>query len=126
MTPIGIFRNCFFLEFFVFLHRYFYLFNENSFDETGKYDVTATMQYISKQTGRYKMSVICHCAGCSSLFIALVTYPQLNDQCEVVVSIAPSVRLGYYRAPFLRHFIFRFYEPVKVFIKLHHNFFSTI
>lgn len=80
----------------------------------GKEDVTASMLFILQETRRDKMSIICHGFGCTMYLIAAVSNPQINSQSEVVIAIAPTVRMANIKQPFIKHFVVPFYEPIKV------------
>ena len=41
------------------------------FDEIGKYDVPAMINYILNTTGRQKLSYIGHSMGCATFYIAM-------------------------------------------------------
>ena len=69
------------------------------FDEIGKYDVPAMINYILNTTGRQKLSYIGHSMGCATFYIAMITYPKLNDKIDVMMAMAPAVTVANGRSP---------------------------
>lgn len=51
----------------------------------GKYDIPATINYILAQSGRDKLIYCGQSMGGAIFFIAMITYPELNDKIEMMV-----------------------------------------
>ena len=69
------------------------------FDEIGKYDVPAMINYILNQTGRQKLSYVGHSLGSATFFIAMITHPELNNKIDVMMALAPAAALANMRSP---------------------------
>lgn len=67
------------------------VFRAVSWDEMGKYDIPAVVDYVLEATGQEQLSYVCHSLGCGSLFIGAVERPPLNGLVDVAVALAPSV-----------------------------------
>lgn len=61
-----------------------------SFDEIGKYDIPAVIQYVLSKTGRSSLSYIGHSMGAGTFFIAMTHKPELNAKIDVMISFAPA------------------------------------
>lgn len=66
----------------------------NRYDEIGKHDVPAMINYILKQTGYQKLSYVGHSMGCAVFFIAMITHPELNSKIDVMMAMAPGVAVA--------------------------------
>jgi len=65
-----------------------------SFYELGKYDLTANVDYIRKQTGFDKITYMGHSQGTSQMFSALSeNHGSMNDKIDTFVAMAPIVNL---------------------------------
>lgn len=56
-----------------------------SWDELGKYDIPAVIDYILLKTGQSKLSYVGHSLGCGMFFITMVTRPEYNSKIEMMV-----------------------------------------
>lgn len=54
-------------------------------DEIGRYDLPAAINYVLTTTGQAKLSYIGHSLGSGSFFIAMITHPELNSKIEIMV-----------------------------------------
>lgn len=77
-----------------------------SWTEMGKYDVTASINYILNVTEHEKLSYVGHSLGCTLFYIAMIEQPQYNDKIDVMISLAPSTSLAN-----LDNFLFNLIAP---------------
>lgn len=63
-------------------------------DEVGRYDVPASINYILLKTGRDKLSYIGHSMGCGVFFIAMLTHPELQGKVEMMAALAPATSMA--------------------------------
>lgn len=54
-------------------------------DEIGKYDIPAVINYILDKTSLTKLIYTSHSMGGAVFFIAMITHPELNDKIEMMV-----------------------------------------
>lgn len=59
----------------------------DSWDEMGKYDVPATINYVLRMTGRSKLSYLGYSLGSTTYFIAMITHPELNSKVDMMVCL---------------------------------------
>ncbi|XP_046651809.1 lipase member K-like [Daphnia pulicaria] len=96
-----------------------------SFDEMGKYDIPAVINYVLAKTGRNTMSYIGHSMGCAMFFIGMSLRPELNAKIDVMIGLAPASSVAEsqtglrFQAPFVNLLVnlfrilgVRIYEPV--------------
>jgi len=77
-----------------------------SWDELGRYDIPASVDYILKRTQQKKLTYVGYSLGCALFFISAVDHPQLNDQIEMMIGLGPTSRVTQL------HNIFRFIAPL--------------
>lgn len=65
-----------------------------SFDENGNYDLTATIDFISKKTGTPKVNFIGHSQGTTDFFVMNSLKPEYNDKIAVSIHLAPVAWLA--------------------------------
>jgi lysosomal acid lipase/cholesteryl ester hydrolase len=66
-----------------------------SFEEIGLYDYKANVEYILKQTGKEKLSIIAHSQGTTSLFFALIQdLPYYKSKLNHFIALAPVTKLA--------------------------------
>ena len=81
-------------------------------DEMGRYDISANIEYILKTTGEEKIAYVGHSLGCTLFYIAMIEHPHLNDKIEIMFSLAPTTSVAnlsnflVIMAPFI--------EPIRV------------
>lgn len=79
---------------------------EFSFDEMGKYDLPAMIDFALNVTGQKQLYYIGHSQGTTSMFAALSENPELNQKIKLFIALAPVTTLGHittgirYLAPF--------------------------
>ena len=56
----------------------------------GIYDTPAVIEYIRTKTGQRKLIYIGYSLGAAVFFIAMIKHPELNDQIEMMIALAPS------------------------------------
>lgn len=62
-----------------------YAIYEGRWDEIGKYDIPAVINYILTETGLSKLIYTGHSLGGAFFFIAMITNPELRDKIEMMV-----------------------------------------
>jgi len=88
---------------------------DHSWDEMGRYDISANIEYILKTTGEEKIAYVGHSLGCTLFYIAMIEHPHLNDKIEIMFSLAPTTSVAnlsnflVIMAPFI--------EPIRLFLK---------
>ncbi|XP_023947435.2 gastric triacylglycerol lipase-like [Bicyclus anynana] len=74
-----------------------------SFDEIGRYDVPATINYILKYTGEDKVNFIGFSQGATSLLISCSERPRYCDsKVNVFLGLAPAVKISNMKSTLLR------------------------
>ncbi|KZS21232.1 Lipase-like protein [Daphnia magna] len=73
-----------------------------SWDEMGKFDIPAVLDFILSKTKRDKLIYIGHSMGCSMLFVAISTFPQLASKIEMMFAFAPATSLARATSPVIR------------------------
>ena len=67
-----------------------------SWDELGKYDLPATLDFIKGKTGFPKIKYVCHSQGCTMLFALAFERPDyINENIDLVSAFAPAVHAYY-------------------------------
>lgn len=98
---------------------------EYSFNEIGRYDLPAIIDYIIAATNRPSMHYIGHSQGCTSFFIMMDYRPEYNAKIASMHALAPAVFIGesmivprpiVYRAEEIRvsifwYIVFVYYTP---------------
>lgn len=74
----------------------------HSWDEMGKHDIPAVLNFILAKTGRDKLIYIGYSMGCSMFFVAMSTHPELKAKIELMVGLAPAVSLAHMISPAIR------------------------
>jgi len=67
---------------------------EYSWDEMGRYDIPANIDYILETTGEEKLIYVGHSLGCTLFYIAMIEHPHLNDKIENMISLAPTTSVA--------------------------------
>jgi len=65
-----------------------------SFDEMGKYDVPAIVDYILAETNHTALTWLGHSQGTAEVFAALSSQPSLNDKINLFIGLAPVTYVG--------------------------------
>lgn len=65
-----------------------------SWHEMGLYDIPATVNYTTNQTGQDNVTLICYSQGCSAAFVAGIYNPNITDQIKFTSAMAPGVYMG--------------------------------
>ena len=66
-------------------------FIELSWDEIGKYDVPATINYVLGKTGKSKLSYIGYSLGSTTYFISMIARPEMNSKVDIMVCFVFSL-----------------------------------
>ena len=90
------------------LHFYFML----SWDEMGKYDIPAAVDFILGETKREKLFYIGHSMGTTMFWVALNEHPSLKDKISLMVAMGPVAKVKYMLSPI--RFIAPFVHEVSV------------
>ncbi|RLW04135.1 hypothetical protein DV515_00005977, partial [Chloebia gouldiae] len=70
-----------------------------SFDEIGKYDIPAELNFIMNKTGQKDVYYIGHSEGTTTGFVAFSTYPELSQKIKAVFALAPVVTITHATSP---------------------------
>ncbi|NXO74000.1 LICH hydrolase, partial [Phainopepla nitens] len=73
-----------------------------SFDEMGKYDIPAELNFIMNKTGQKHVYYIGHSEGSAAGFIAFSTYPDLSQKIKVFFALAPVVTITHATSPLVK------------------------
>ncbi|XP_046648322.1 gastric triacylglycerol lipase-like [Daphnia pulicaria] len=87
-----------------------------SWDEMGKFDIPAVLNFILFKTERKKLIYIGHSMGCSMFFVAMATYPDLQSKIETMVALAPATSLAHMTSPIFR--LAPFIKPIEFLLRL--------
>ena len=68
--------------------------DERRWDEMGRYDIPANIDYILETTGEEKLIYVGHSLGCTLFYIAMIEHPHLNDKIENMISLAPTTSVA--------------------------------
>jgi len=90
----GIIRMNIRLIFFPILNLVYACF-EVRWDEMGRYDVPASIDYVLNVTGQSKLAAYFgYSLGCSTFYIAAITQPRMNEKVELMVALGPTVSVA--------------------------------
>ncbi|NXX67314.1 LIPM Lipase, partial [Spizella passerina] len=70
-----------------------------SFDEIGKYDIPAELNFIMNKTGQKDVYYIGHSEGSAAGFIALSTYPDMPQKIKAFFALAPVTTITHSTSP---------------------------
>ncbi|NXL77542.1 LICH hydrolase, partial [Leptocoma aspasia] len=70
-----------------------------SFDEMGKYDIPAELNFIMNKTGQNNVYYIGHSEGSTAGFIAFSTYPDLSQKIKAFFALAPVATITHATSP---------------------------
>ncbi|RMC11565.1 hypothetical protein DUI87_11685 [Hirundo rustica rustica] len=70
-----------------------------SFDEMGKYDIPAELNFIMNKTGQKNVYYIGHSEGSAAGFIAFSTYPDLSQKIKAFFALAPVATITHATSP---------------------------
>ncbi|NWY64201.1 LIPM Lipase, partial [Erithacus rubecula] len=70
-----------------------------SFDEIGKYDIPAELNFIMNKTGQTHIYYIGHSEGSTAGFIAFSTYPDLSQKIKAFLALAPVATITHATSP---------------------------
>ncbi|KAF2979685.1 hypothetical protein EK904_003041 [Melospiza melodia maxima] len=72
-----------------------------SFDEIGKYDIPAELNFILNKTGQKDVYYIGHSEGSAAGFIALSTYPDMPQKIKAFFALAPVTTITHSTSPMI-------------------------
>uniref|UniRef100_A0A8C3UAC3 AB hydrolase-1 domain-containing protein n=1 Tax=Catharus ustulatus TaxID=91951 RepID=A0A8C3UAC3_CATUS len=72
-----------------------------SFDEIGKYDIPAELNFIMNKTGQKHIYYIGHSEGTTAGFVAFSTYPELSQKIKAFFALAPVATITHATSPLL-------------------------
>ena len=70
-----------------------------SYNEMGKYDLPANVDYVLKKTGVSKITYMGHSQGTTQFWVANTMYPDLGQKIERMVAFAPVMYLAHQNGP---------------------------
>ncbi|NXR99857.1 LIPM Lipase, partial [Oxylabes madagascariensis] len=70
-----------------------------SFDEMGKYDIPAELNFIMSKTGQKDVYYIGHSEGSAAGFITFSTYPDLSQKIKEFFALAPVATISHATSP---------------------------
>lgn len=88
------------------------LLSTNRWDQMGKYDVTAMINYILFKTERNKLVYVGHSMGCTVFFVCMASNPAMNNNIEAMIALAPATNLAHMKSPI--RYLSPFAGPVEV------------
>ncbi|KAK4007766.1 gastric triacylglycerol lipase [Daphnia magna] len=87
-----------------------------SWDEIGRYDIPACINYVLRKTGSRKLTYIGHSMGTAVFWVAMITNPELNNKIEVMMALAPAASVANVKS-FVR-LSAAFVDPIESFLRL--------
>lgn len=73
-----------------------------TFEEIGRYDIPATIDYILHTTNHTKLHYIGHSQGCATFFVMLSELPEYNKKIKMMHALAPAVYMNHAASPVFR------------------------
>jgi len=70
-----------------------------TWDEMGRYDIPAELNYVIEKTGRQQLIYIGHSMGTTMFWVAMETQPQLNSRIELMIGLAPVASVARMKSP---------------------------
>ena len=70
-----------------------------SWDEMGKYDIPAVLNFILSETGRDQLIYVGHSMGCAMFFVTMSTFPELGSKIELMIGLAPAASMANLGSP---------------------------
>ncbi|XP_007942239.1 lipase member K [Orycteropus afer afer] len=70
-----------------------------SLDEMAKYDLPATIDFITEKTGQERLFYVGHSQGTTIAFIAFSTNPELAKKIQIFFALAPVITVKYTQSP---------------------------
>ncbi|XP_053609621.1 lipase 3-like [Plodia interpunctella] len=72
-----------------------------SWDEIGRYDVPASIDYILDKTKQKKLAYIGHSQGTTTYFVMTSEFPEYNNKISVMIALSPVSYLSHTQNPIL-------------------------
>lgn len=64
-------------------------------DEMGRYDIPASIDYVLNTTGHTKLAgFVGYSLGCALFYIAAVEQPRINEKVQVMIALGPTVSVA--------------------------------
>ncbi|GBP82625.1 Lipase 3 [Eumeta japonica] len=73
-----------------------------SFDELGRYDLPATIDYIIERTNSKEVRYVGHSEGTTAFYVMLSMKPSYNDKIRIGVSLSPVAFMSHAASPIFR------------------------
>ncbi|XP_031617080.1 lipase 3-like [Contarinia nasturtii] len=73
-----------------------------SWDEMGRYDLPATIDYVLAETGQMKLQFVGHSQGTTAFFVMCSERPEYNQKIEMMHALAPIAFLSHVISPPIR------------------------
>lgn len=87
-------------------------FDLDRWDEMGKYDIPANINYVLAKNGQSKLIYMGHSLGSATFFIAMIKHPELKDKIDVMIALSPSS--SFFRFGNYLRFFFPFIDKIQV------------
>ncbi|XP_075530048.1 lipase member M-like [Dermacentor variabilis] len=81
-----------------------------SFDEIGRYDIAAVIDFVLNATGSTRVSLLGYSQGVLSSLVLFSTRPEYNDKVDILIGYAPVANVSHFRFPFPE--LFAFADPI--------------
>ncbi|KAI5645180.1 alpha/beta hydrolase fold domain-containing protein [Phthorimaea operculella] len=73
-----------------------------SFDELGRYDLPATIDFILKETGKAKLKYVGYSQGTTVFYVMASERPEYSEKISLMVSLASGAWVSHMRSPLFR------------------------
>lgn len=73
-----------------------------SWDEIGRIDIPAMIEYVTVMTGEWRMHYVGHSQGTTSFFVMASMRPEYNDRIITMNALAPIAFMSNLKSPFVR------------------------
>lgn len=73
-----------------------------SFDEIGRYDLPAMIDYVLNLTGRTQLKYVGHSQGTTSFFVMCSERPEYNEKISLMVALSPIAWMSHLKSPLIR------------------------
>ncbi|XP_049869393.1 lipase 1-like [Pectinophora gossypiella] len=73
-----------------------------SWDEIGRYDLPAMIDYVLQETNRTAVKYVGHSQGTTSFFVMCSERPEYNEKISIMVALSPIVYMSHMESPLLK------------------------
>lgn len=86
-----------------------------SWDEIGRYDLPAMIDYVLSATSKEKLAYIGHSQGTTAFFVMCSEKPEYNEKITTMIALAPVAWMSHLKSPLVRMVApFHYYEIALV------------